>query len=60
MDGGLVLAPDDQVWSAVSTGEGSREAVGLVGEVHCDLLLGGGVAASELIESSRTVSWQWL
>ena len=39
VDGGLVLAPDDHVWSAVTTGEGGWETVGLVGDVHYDLLL---------------------
>ena len=50
MDGGLVLAPDDQVRAAVSTGEGGWEAVWLVGEVHWDLLLGAGMAAGKLME----------
>ena len=53
MDGGLVLVPDDQVWSAVGTGEGGWETVWLVGEVHCDLLLRAGMAAGELMEQFK-------
>ena len=44
------LAPNDHIRSAVCGSKGSREAVRLAREVHCDLLLGAGVTARELIE----------
>ena len=50
MDGGLVPAPNDHVWSAFGAGKGGREAVGVVGEIHCDLLLRAGVATTELVQ----------
>ena len=53
MDGGLVSAPNDHVWSAFSVSKGGREAVGVVGEVHCDLLLRAGVAATKVIQQFK-------
>ena len=53
VDRGQDLAPDDQVRSAVCAGEGGWEAVWLVGEVHCDLFLGAGMAADELMEQFK-------
>ena len=50
MDGGLLLAPNDQVWSAVCGRKGGRETVGIAREVHCDLLMDAPVGASELVE----------
>ena len=53
MDGGLVPAQNDHVWSAFSVSKGGREAVVVVGEVHCDLLLGAGVAATKVIQQFK-------
>ena len=52
-DGGQILVPDDQVWSAVCTAEGGKETVRLVREVHCDLLFGGGVTVRALVEQFK-------
>ena len=50
MDGGLLLAPNDQVWSAVCGQEEGGKIVGMVGKVHCDLLMDTPVGTSELVE----------
>ena len=53
VDGGLVSAPNDHVWSAFGAGKGGREVVGVFGEVHCDLLLWAGVATTELVQQFK-------